>query len=176
MLSRESTCKPSPAEVAEELLRVRFHSGRCTTLRIQGWSMGYTLGPSREIVVKPIIRAPRLGDVVLLRTRNTFIAHRIIRKNSDGQRYTTKGDNCAREDMPVAHHEILGLVIGIKKGAIIHNPWHWTWPFSLVATLLSRLDNQRCLQTARLFSRIRYLGWRCRQLFDRSRKENSTPQ
>ena len=176
MLSNEPTCKFSPAEIAEELLQVYFQSGRYVTLRVQGWSMGYTLGPSREIAVRPLVHRPRLGDVVLLKTRNTFIAHRIILTMPGGRAYITKGDNCAAADAQVSCNDILGLVIGINDGGIIRKPWHWTRPFSVFAALLSRLDNQRCPQAARLFSRIRYLSWRCGQLFRQSCAKNSTPQ
>jgi len=95
--------------------------------------------PTREFFSRP----PRLGDVVLLKARNTFIVHRIIAKISRGQSYITKGDNCATADVPVACRDILGLVIGISNGGTIQNPWHWTWPFSIYAALLSRFDNRR---------------------------------
>ncbi len=176
MLGNEPTSEFSPAEVAEELLQVFFQSGRYVTLRVRGWSMGYTLGPSREIAVRPLVHRPRLGDVVLLKTRDTFIAHRIILAMPDGRSYITKGDNCAAADAQVSCNDILGLVIGINHGGIIRKPWHWTRPFSIFAALLSRLDNQRCPQAARLFSRIRYLSWRCGQLFRQSFAKNSTPQ
>lgn len=175
MLSDMSTCKCSPAEVAEELIQLYFKCGRYVTLRVQGWSMGYTLGPSREIAVEPFIRPPRLGDVVLLKTRNTFIAHRIIRKIPGAQFYITKGDNCAAADAPVNRNDILGLVIGIEDEGIIRTPWHWTRPFSLIVALLSRFDNKGCPQAALLFSRIRYLSWRCRQMFLQFCTKNSAP-
>lgn len=172
MLGDESTCECSLAEVAEELMRAHFKSGRRVMLLVQGWSMGYTLGPSREIAVMPFARPPRPGDVVLFKASNTFIAHRIIRKVGGGQFYITKGDNCATADAPVVRKDILGHVVGIKDGGVIRNPWHWKPPFCVFAALMSRFENQGCPQTACLFSRIRYLGWRCRKALRQSRAKN----
>ena len=175
MLENNPTWEASPAEVAGELMKVHFQSGRHVTLNVEGWSMGHTLGPSRQIAVMPVIRPPRLGDVVLLKARNRLIAHRIIRKIPGGQYYITKGDNCTTADTPVAYLDIIGLVMGIKEGGRIRNPWHWTWPFSLFAVLLSRLYNQKFPEAALLLSRIRYLSRRCRQVFLQSSTEDSAP-
>ncbi len=164
----EPTCEYSPAKAAEELMRVYIQSGRHVTLNVQGWSMGYTLGPSREIAVKLLARRPHLGDVVLLKMQSTFIAHRVIRIMPGGRAYITKGDNCAAPDAPVSREDILGLVIGINDGGIIRNPWHWTQPFSLFAALFSRLNNRACPQAARLFSRIQYLSRRCGRMLRQS--------
>jgi len=170
MIGEELTFQCSSVDVAEALMQVRFQSGRFVTLSVRGWSMGHTLGPSRKIAVKPFSRPPRLGDVVLMRTRNGFIAHRIVRKISGGLFYVTKGDNCTASDGEAARDDILGLVIGIDDGGIIRNPWHWRWPLSLFAALLSRCDNPRYLQAAHLFSRLRHLDRRCRQLVQRLKK------
>jgi hypothetical protein len=90
--------KTQPANMAEALLSLHFEQGTEFILHVTGWSMGPTLGPSQDVVVRPLERTPAFGDVVLVRRESQWLIHRVIGQKMDGRQwlFVTKGDYSRR--------------------------------------------------------------------------------
>lgn len=76
-------------------------------IRVRGASMEPTLHDGDEVRVHVFPRPPRIGEIVLLRTDNTFVLHRVIARGRDWIR--THGDARPGPDAPVPHTAILGI-------------------------------------------------------------------
>ena len=87
-------------------------------LKASGLSMGRTIRSGEWIVarrVEPCSVTP--GDIVLFRLKDTFVAHRVLRRRRDGEgfRFTTKGDGHLCADAPIAGLDIVAKVMGVRR-------------------------------------------------------------
>jgi len=123
---------------SEAFLLFHIERGKEVVLRVKGSSMGLTLAPSRDVLVRPLRRSPFFGEVVLLYNGSNFIVHRVVGW-VPGKRglIITKGDNCRHSDPPVRRSEIVGLVIGIQGPEGLCVPWRWRFPLSYLIALVS---------------------------------------
>ena len=114
MLSRTDSLSGAFRETGEQLLRagvsIRFRAG--------GQSMHPTIRDGETITVEPI--APekiRRGDIVLYRSRDGVIAHRVVRIERRGAAlvFTPRGDAMPACDAPITAAEILGRVVAVER-------------------------------------------------------------
>ena len=114
MLSLTDSISAAFLETSEQLLRagisVRFRAG--------GQSMHPTIRDGETITVEPV--APgiiRCGDIVLYRSRNGIIAHRVVRIERRGAAlvFTPRGDGMPASDAPIAAAEVLGRVVMVER-------------------------------------------------------------
>ncbi len=79
---------------------------------IEGTSMLPTLRPGDEVVVDLQARRFRCGDVIVVRSDETLIVHRVIEV---GPALRTRGDNAPEADAPVALEQVMGPVIELRR-------------------------------------------------------------
>lgn len=152
------------AAMAEALIELLYAAGRDIVLTVDGHSMGATIAPSAEVVVRRLDRAPHFGEVLLVRGGKTFFVHRVVKIRSGAQKmYITRGDNCRQADPAVTAEKIIGTVVGIRKSSSLWVPWHWRRPFSWLAALVVRSHPLAWEPYARLFRRMDYYNWRAQQ-------------
>jgi hypothetical protein len=76
--------------------------------------------PGDELTVSPVHHAvPRKGDVLVFRSGNKLLAHRlasVLRRNEESY-YLCRGDNCLMMDAPVPSGQVLGIITERKRGA-----------------------------------------------------------
>jgi signal peptidase I len=89
-------------------------------LKVGGYSMFPLLRNGDEIIInKCPISELNIGDVVVFKTGNKWIAHRLHKKVSENNKtfLITKGDSCTFKDSPVTEENFVGKVISFfRKG------------------------------------------------------------
>jgi hypothetical protein len=101
--------------LAAEMLR--DHGAVCLELR--GTSMLPSLWPGDLLTIQSSVPCEVVpGDIVLVMRDNRFFVHRLIEKRSGESciSWITRGDAVPQNDPPVDASELLGLVIGIRRG------------------------------------------------------------
>ena len=58
---------------------------------------------------------PQVGQVVLLQQTDRLLIHRLIAMSANC--VTTRGDALSANDMPVAHSQVLGVLVSQQRGA-----------------------------------------------------------
>jgi signal peptidase I len=124
---------------------------RCGAVRLKVWgtSMLPSLWPGDLLILQTATRDDVIpGDIVLvLRGKRCFI-HRLVAKQpaEDRVAFITCGDGMPHHDPPVAAVELLGRVIGVRRGSRSFVPSRQVSPFdSALAWLLGRSDRLRGL-------------------------------
>jgi signal peptidase I len=88
-------------------------------LRVQGHSMWPRLHSGERVMLEipPYSRAPRWGDIVLIRQPDCFLLHRVIAvRHMHGKKiYLTRGDNSPGVDPPVSSGDMLGHLVAIER-------------------------------------------------------------
>jgi signal peptidase len=105
--SLRNTCEflAASASVVEEGYAVRF--------RAEGWSMFPAIRDGDILEVQPVRASQiRRGDVLLCRTRDTAVAHRVVRTTIDGAEILLelRGDASFAADTPVPFTRVIGRV------------------------------------------------------------------
>lgn len=116
--------------VLEDLLR----EGHAARFQADGDSMHPTIraGDTVEILRVPL-DSLHPGDVILTRAPRGLTVHRIVR--IDGESATTRGDNAAADDPPVALAEVLGRVVAVYRDGVRLSP---RGGYSRLRTLMRR--------------------------------------
>lgn len=102
------------ADVRLALARVAVESGRHAKLAIRGVSMLPLLREPMTIDVEPLRRPARVGDVLVFRAGDAYVAHRVLRRSGD--RYVTSGDGCPEIVEHVDARDVLGRVNAVWSG------------------------------------------------------------
>ena len=109
-----SNIKAETQNFSESLL----NDGHLLEIKMTGYSMFPALkGGEYALVEKCAPDEVKPGEIVVFRSANKLIAHRIhkiIKQNSDVQ-FITKGDNNSFFDKPFSGNELLGKVVSKKK-------------------------------------------------------------
>jgi hypothetical protein len=110
-----------------ELARVVVERGRQAKLAIRGVSMLPLLREPMTIVVEALRHPARVGDVLVFRAGDAYVAHRVLRRS--GERYVTSGDAIPEVVEQVDSGDVLGRVIAVlsdaNAGAVrIDTPFH----------------------------------------------------
>jgi signal peptidase I len=101
--------------LAAEMLR--GHGRVCLELR--GTSMLPSLWPGDLLTIQNAAYCEVVpGDIVLVMRDNRFFVHRLIERQQDRDRilWITRGDSVPQNDPPVSASELLGLVVGVRRG------------------------------------------------------------
>ncbi len=80
--------------------------------QIEGTSMLPTLRPGDEVVVDLETRKFRCGDLIVVRSGETLIAHRVIETSPH---LRTRGDNAPEADPPVHLERVMGSVVELRR-------------------------------------------------------------
>jgi signal peptidase I len=118
-------------------------------LELKGTSMLPSLWPADLLTVECVAHDEITpGDIVLISRDNRFFTHRLIGRRQDQGRilWITRGDAVPQNDPPVAASELLGRVVGVRRGNRIFVPTRRLSPLqSALAWMLCRLDHFRGL-------------------------------
>ena len=145
-----NTNDPVSTDVASFWLKLRLKDDTKLTCHVQGGSMGVLLGPASQVLVKPVEKLPRLGDIVIARLKNSLVVHRVIRRSLSADTVMIKGDNCRRADGYIARDKIMGRVIGVLKDNQINTPRNMRPPFSVGVALISLMQHYLGLTRPRI--------------------------
>lgn len=69
-----------------------------------------------EVLVAHHYDQIRLGDIVVFRAGDKLIAHRVLQIDGHTGHVTTGGDNTTHFDDPVTQADLIGRVIGLRRG------------------------------------------------------------
>lgn len=84
------------------------------TLDVIGNSMWPTLHSGDKVLVKSS-EIYRCGDILVFDSREHLIVHRLVRLETVGLRFITKGDNQRCLDLPISADKLLGRVTTIIR-------------------------------------------------------------
>ena len=100
------------ARLVESLLS----AGRAVRFRAEGDSMAPAIGDGDVVTVAPV-GEPAPGDVLLCRTGDRLVLHRLIGVDTSGRavRFILRGDAARRPDPPVDKDDVLGRVVAVRR-------------------------------------------------------------
>jgi signal peptidase I len=123
------------------------HGSVCLELR--GTSMLPSLWPGDLLTIQSAAQSEAApGDIVLVMRDNRFFVHRLIERQQVQDRilWITRGDSVRENDPPVSASELLGMVVGIRRGQQSFVPGRRVSLLqSVLAWMLSRWDHFRGL-------------------------------
>ena len=101
------------SEVFESLCREVLAAGGTVRFQARGASMSPAIRDGEIVYVRPLRKAPKTDDVLLVRGKDGMRLHRLVRrfKSNDEARdlYVTRGDCGQEDDAPVASGDVLGV-------------------------------------------------------------------
>jgi len=128
-------------EVARVLTLLRMEQDKDTVVRAEGKSMGTVFDSYNEVLIRPLKRPPRIGEITVINQGNRFVIHRLIGYvRGHETRFMTKGDGNVKADDLVRAEDIIGLAVGIRREGKLWTPWHWKRPFSLLISVWLRVE------------------------------------
>jgi len=104
---------------------------------IQGHSMWPSLRPYDHAGVLRLPVHPRVGQVVVARQGNQFIAHRVLRTSKHS--VTCVGDNCAAQDTPIPLSKLYGVVALVRRRGRVLTSAEWDRGCTAFGSLRRRL-------------------------------------
>ena len=142
------------APLATQLIRDAIAGGGEVWARGSGRSMFPTIRHDDLVLLSPLRRSIRPGDIVLVPLGRGLMLHRVV--HLDGGRVITRGDARAADDRPILESEVVARAIAVRHGdrvsALIPSP-----RFGLAALFRFVMESTR--------RRARFLktGWRQRR-------------
>ena len=107
--------------------------GTNISFRARGRSMSPFICNNETVVIEPLFRELRIGDVILFRSQGgQLILHRILKKTLNG--YGTRGDGTSHDDGIIPHNAVLGRAVHVVNGL----NFHLKFPLSMVVALALR--------------------------------------
>ena len=131
-----------PDSIALALLPLRLQTATEADLPVTGLSMGSLTRNASHVRVQRLAGEPAFGDVILFRTQQQLVAHRVISIRRRDEQILTKGDACPTADPPVAKDTILGKVIGTLVHGQLTIPMRLRAPWCRILAINSRLQHQ----------------------------------
>jgi hypothetical protein len=95
--------------------RIAVEGGRRVKLAIRGGSMLPLIHEPMTLDVGPLQRPARIGELVVFRCGDAYVAHRVVRRSAT--RYVTSGDACPETVEEVDAADVLGRVEAIWSDA-----------------------------------------------------------
>ena len=150
----------------KEMAMAVLREGAQLSFRAGGKSMSPFIRDNETVIIEPLARTPRIGDVILFDCQGQqLILHRIIKIIKDG--YVTRGDATCHYDRTVPHYAVLGRAVHIIGGL----NFHLRFPLStLVALALGLRKRPRLFTMLSIPGRLLLRRWRLR---DCSRKSTN---
>ena len=106
--------------------------------RATGNSMIPNIYPGDKIYIEPVRRNYAIGDILVIKTENKLIVHRLISfKGKDNEILLLKGDNNSFYDPPVSQQNVIGRVYRESHG-IMHFYHRLRWRFQYLNSKLSK--------------------------------------
>lgn len=139
---------------AAQLIRDAVRAGGELWVTGSGQSMQPTVRHADLVLVAPLRREPRRGDIVLVPLGPRLMLHRIALV--DNERVVTRGDARERDDAPVGRGEIVARAIAVRRDRVV-TPLGPTLRFGasgLVRYLIA--DAKRSARRARAMLRKRF--------------------
>ncbi len=99
------------SETRLALPRIAVDSGRAARLAIHGRSMLPMVREPMTVAVVPLRGRARVGDLLVFRSGDVYVAHRVVRRWAAG--YVTSGDGQPEVLERVAAADVLGRVASI---------------------------------------------------------------
>jgi len=124
---------PSHAELLRESCAALLCAGQRVRFRATGLSMDPTIRDGDVLTAEPVDPGEvRPGEILLYRTAEGVIAHRLVRCETAGAqpRLVLRGDAGGTCDPPVSHGEVLGRVIAVQRRGRsrgLTNRWTMRW-------------------------------------------------
>lgn len=100
-----------PNELVFEEVEERMRHGEQVVMPFAGRSMEPLLRGGDKIVLVPVCREVRKGDVVLFRYRGCHILHRVVKIR--GNQITTQGDSCHTCEK-IVRDDVVALLSGVR--------------------------------------------------------------
>lgn len=140
-------------------------TGQPHYIPVQGESMLPFLRAGDEVLVAHRYHDIRRGDIVVFRIGDKLIIHRVLQIDGHTGRITTGGDNTTRFDDPVTHADIIGRVIGLRRGRktvlLDTRTWRRLGLFIATGSLLTKHLAARSRSHHELPAWLSQLGRRC---------------
>ncbi|HXJ80114.1 MAG TPA: S26 family signal peptidase [Candidatus Methylomirabilis sp.] len=98
----------------------------------------------------------RRGDIVVFRRQDTWIAHRVLRVDRHAGEivFWPKGDNTGHWDGPLGDHDVIGRVLGVRRGdrylALDTPPGRWLGVLVAQGSLVGNAVASRARRAKRL--------------------------
>jgi hypothetical protein len=147
----EAVYDAAKCDLAAEVIR-RFGELR---LQVTGASMLPSVWPGDVLTVRRRSAAELpAGRIVLCYRNGRFVAHRLVGKR--GEHLVTRGDAHTFEDIPFHNEDVLGEVVGIRRGgrSVRLSPVWWQRAASSVAA-----RSEACTRTLLRLRRLQRLSW-----------------
>jgi hypothetical protein len=136
-----------------QILADLLASGQTVRFTAPGHSMHPVIRHGDVLVVAPLDRSVRVGDILLYRDAGGRpVAHRLAGFAAEGDSLSLvlKGDSAAAPDLPIRPAQLLGLVFELQRGN------RWIDPYSVQI----RLGRRLYAALSRIKSRLRLRLWR----------------
>ena len=108
MRARGAACDP-------EELRQLLSAGGELRLAVAGRSMLPLFREGDHLVIRPLERPPRVGEVVVFARGGQLWCHRVLLPAGRGRRLLTKGDARGRPDSPVDPGAVVGRAVALER-------------------------------------------------------------
>ena len=102
---------------AARLIRDAVRAGGELWVTGSGQSMQPTVRHADLVLVTPLRREVRRGDIVLVPLGPRLMLHRVALL--DGERVVTRGDARERNDAPVARNEVVARAIAVRRDHVV---------------------------------------------------------
>jgi hypothetical protein len=108
----------SKARVGDAFVQRALRAGHPVWLRARGQSMRPLIPDGSEVLVVPLERPPRVGEVVLLEVLGEVALHRVVEVSlAAGRRYVrSRGDGRRLPDPPLPAEAVLGRAARVRLG------------------------------------------------------------
>lgn len=114
------------------LIREALDAGGEIWVTGSGQSMQPTIQHADFVLLSPVPRGARPGDVVLVPLGPGLMLHRVVHVSAAG--VTTRGDARQKNDAPTANCDVLARAVAVRRGAVV-TPLFLTTRFGYTALL-----------------------------------------
>ena len=120
LLLAESLAAPAPrilpARALIELVRGVVGAGGSLWIQVTGISMNPMLREGDSVLLAPLARAPRRGDVLFVDLGDRPLLHRVTRVELG--EFVTRGDAALRDDAPVSAAACVARALAVRRGSV----------------------------------------------------------
>lgn len=104
-------------QTANTLITSHLRTGRALALRLSTSSMWPSLMPGDRVYIRTVrADACRTGDILVRRTGDAWVVHRLIGRADSGDEigFVTKGDNALTADAAWPAAQLAGIVVAVE--------------------------------------------------------------